>query len=377
MCDLSQFGYSCPGYYGYQYSCIPHGDNNPPPTHVSVDVGCDGNTVTVTSDGHPVKGTHVNVKDPVTLDSLASGDTDNDGKFTFDLGKDMCGEKVLVKVEGEPEKSVTLEDCNKCAPPECTTDDQCPTDKKCSTDNKCVPVPCSCGVVESHQCKAYACCADSDCPTDQQCVGHACKPKDNFQCHTDLQCKDNQFCDIKPGAAGGACKDITGQCGQPKDHKFVPYGYECGTEPGCPQCPQGKSCVDHKCLSNDINCPSTAIVGDNKTCVLTENDQACGPGQNCTAKVTTPDGKEYDVTPDENGNVQVPASISGKIKVTLLKDGKVVKEVFINVLPKSAPEEPSKPPSQGSDPFSLLWLLILLLAVILGIVYWRSRGGKK
>ncbi|MFN7991656.1 MAG: right-handed parallel beta-helix repeat-containing protein [Candidatus Micrarchaeia archaeon] len=346
-----------------------HTPESPPSSNefsVEVSSTCSGNLVSVSNSG-PVEGADVKV------DGTPEGSTNSSGQAGF-VG---CGKTVLVRVSksGFDDKTVekALISCTQCVP-ECQNDTDCPSDKRC-VQNKCVPIDCSCGKVQNHACAAYQCCSDSDCPSGQSCTDHACKPK--LGCTSDAQCADNQACDIPPGAAGGACKDITGQCGAAKGHKFVPYGYECGTEPGCPSCPQGRYCVEHKCLSNDITCPSTAVVGDNKTCLLTENDKACGPGQNCTALVTTPDGKQYSVNPDENGNVQVPAPLSGKIKVTLLKDGKVVKEVFIDVLPKSAPSEPEKPTAAGPDMFSSLWLLVLLVIVVLGVVYWRSRGQKK
>ncbi|MFN7991761.1 MAG: right-handed parallel beta-helix repeat-containing protein [Candidatus Micrarchaeia archaeon] len=344
------------------------GGENSGSLSLSINSSCSGNTVTVRSSGSPIAGIDVKVDgDPI-------GPTDGGGKASFD----GCGKTVTIHASGSgyysASASAALLSCAECLPA-CANDSECPSEKSC-TGGQCIPVSCPCGVITGHACLAFGCCSDSMCPSGQACSpDHKCK--ESFGCTSDAQCKDSQACDIPPGAAGGACRDITGQCGAAKGHRFVPYGYECGNESGCPQCPQGRSCVEHKCLSNDITCPSTAVVGDNKTCLLTENDKACGPGQNCTAKITTPDGREFDAAPDENGNVQVPASISGKIKVTLLKDGKVVKEVFINVLPRSASGDQGKPAVSSPLEIWPVWLLIAVILVILAFLYYRRRKEKK
>ena len=123
---------------------------------------------------------------------------------------------------------------------------------------------------------------------------------------------------------------MTGLCGYASGHAFIPYNYTCGPEPGCPSCPLGQSCISHQCVSNDITCPSTGIVGDNLTCRTTQNGQACGPQDNCTATVTLPDGRQLGANPDENGNVLLPLTLPGNYTITLLKNGQAVKVLRVS-----------------------------------------------
>ena len=62
-------------------------------------------------------------------------------------------------------------------------------------------------------------------------------------CSSNNDCADFQFC-----SAAGSCEALAGNCGFAANHTWVPY--ECGTQPGCPQCPSGSSCIDNKCKAN-------------------------------------------------------------------------------------------------------------------------------
>ncbi len=339
---------------------------------VSLQTNCTANVVTVTSGGAPVENADV------VVDGNSAGMTNSSGQVSFQ----GCGRNVVVRVSKggyqDAVDSFQLVDCGVCQV-QCTTNDQCPSDQQC-VQNRCVAVECSCGVIQSHACVNYQCCSDNDCGPTQVCVEHQCKPRPG--CTSDSQCLDSQQCLSPSGAPAtaqvpGSCQNVTGQCGYVSSHVFVPYNYTCGPEPGCPSCPAGQNCVAHQCLSNDISCPSTGIVGTSKTCLLTENNTACGPQDNCSAIVTGPDGKNQSVTPDENGNVQVPLSIQGRYVVTLLKNGQVVKQVFVDAVPQAAPPTtPEKPGAAGPDIFTVGWLLVLLLVVIGSVIYWRGRGQK-
>jgi len=369
------FGYDCQGYVGYGYECSSHHEPARP-LDVGLSAGCDKNAVTVTYNGNTVSGAHVSVKDVDTADLIASGETDADGKFAFE----GCGMKVDVKAS----KSGYLSDliteslisCLECKPPECTSDAQCPSDKQC-VEEKCVPVPCECGAVRDHQCAEYACCSNSDCPQEQICDNHVCTPKPpEFECRSDGNCAATKYCDIKAGAAGGSCKDVSvGDCGQISNHQFVPFSYECGTEAGCPTCVQGSVCIEHKCVASDVTCPSTGLVGDSKSCQASENGQACS---NCDYQVTDPTGKNFTGQTDENGNFNLPLNTQGTYEVALLKNGQVVKIIQIKALPQAAPGENGNQTATGGDGLSsLLWLFAIVILIVLGIVYWRSRGGRR
>jgi hypothetical protein len=193
-------------------------------------------------------------------------------------------------------------------------------------------------------------------------------------------CASNQNCLSVTGAPGsvvqsGQCNDVVGQCGEAKDHKFVSYGYECGTEPGCPSCSQGMTCTDHKCVGNGLTGPQSGFIGENVKVKASEGDTPC---INCALRITDPNGRELTGQTDANGNFDLPLTSKGTYKVALLKDGMVVKTLQVNALPKATPDEGTKPSAtQGGDIFSMLWVILLLLVVVIGI-YLYSRGkGKK
>ncbi|MFN7990889.1 MAG: NosD domain-containing protein [Candidatus Micrarchaeia archaeon] len=318
---------------------------------------------TVTSGGSPVAGA------TVKSDGVTVGLTDAAGQITIPGCNDTANLDATKTGYHAASGSFALKSCGPT--PGCVSDSDCAADQKCQ-GGMCALVQCGCGFIENHQCTAYACCSDSDCGVGQLCADHSCKPKP--QCTSDAQCAGTQVCDIPPGSAGGACKDLTGKCGQAKDHKFVPYGYECGAEPGCPSCPEGKQCADHKCVGNDLTCPSSGVVGGTTTCRATEGTQSC---QLCDYRVTDPLGKTFGGKTDDSGNMELPLNLEGTYKVALLKDGKVIKEIFVQALPKAGGGEGTKPTSTGPDSFTLLWLLILVIGVIAAIFYWRSRGQKR
>jgi parallel beta-helix repeat protein len=359
-----------------QPSTGQHGST--PSLQVSLDKSCDGNTITVTSGSGPIAGVSVSV------DGSSIGTTGDDGTIEYKA----CGSTVQVHASKNGympgDQSFDIISCEQCTKPECASDSDCPDTKVCS-EQKCVAVECSCGSVSQHQCREYACCANSDCSENQICMDHSCKVKPGECkapncCTADSMCADNQNCMGVTGAPGtqnspGKCNDITGQCGTVKGHEFVPYGYECGTEPGCPACPQGSTCADHKCISNDLKGPQTGFIGDSAKVQATEGDGVC---KDCDIQGTDPTGKPFTGKTGPDGSFELPLTLQGIYKVSLLKGGVVVKTIQINSLPKAPAEEPAKPTATGGlEIFSLIGLLVLLLVVILGVVYWRGTAKKK
>jgi parallel beta-helix repeat protein len=340
---------------------------------LGIDSSCDGAIVTVTAGGDPVEGA------TVAVDGSRVGTTDSGGNVEFGSS---CGGSVRVHstysgyLPGD--KTFDLIPCGECGEqnvtPGCTVDADCLASQRCHS-GECAPVPCECGQIANHQCTPFACCSDSQCAADELCENHACKKKPQYECTTDAQCAGSDYCDIPVGAAGGSCKPVTGQCGSVRNHAFVAFGYECGTEPGCPSCPEGSSCTSHACISNnDLSCPSTGIVGDKKTCEAKENSVPCA---NCDYVVTDPAGKNSTGRTDENGNFDLPLNMQGTYKVALMKDGAVVKIIEVKAFPQAQPEEPAKPVASGPDLGMVTALLALLLLIVLGIAYWRSRGKSK
>jgi len=369
--------------YGYGYPESDDGGHHElEAINVNVQVLCNGTTITVTDgSGAPVNSMIMVATATAIYYQQETGD---DGIAILPYGQVPCGSSDVEVIVNPRDSRYKLEtiyidfncpaDCQPVQEPQCRADSDCPATQQC-TDGQCVPVQCGCGMVQNHQCVAYDCCSDSQCAANELCENHACNPKP-AECTADAQCAAAKYCDIPAGTAGGSCKDVTiGDCGKVENHAFVPYGYECGTEPGCPSCPQDSVCVDHKCVQAELSCPSTGTVGDSKPCEATENGVPCA---NCDYMVTDPTGKESSGKTDEDGNFDLPLTIKGTYTIALLKDGVVLKLIQVQAFPEAAPEEPVKPTSPGLDLGVMVALLFVLLLLAVGLVlYWRSRGSKK
>ncbi len=386
---FAQYGYG----YGYGYQPPPGGGHSCALTIHAAPPSCDGNVFTVTGSSGSDAGIHVAMID-TAAGPVNSSDTNSDGQVSFP----GCGMTVNIYASGNGCASDTLTEtllsCGQCAPaPKCTQDSDCASDQKCQINdqnaslNQCVPLQCGCGQTASnHQCQGsvWQCGAGTACnacPAGQACnADHVCQPSG---CTSDLQCQDNEVCRTSSGAPGtnanpGSCQNVTGQCGYAANHAFVPYNYTCGTEPGCPSCPNGQACVDHQCVTNDINCPPTVVIGAQANCTVTQNNQACGPNDNCSTVITAPDGSNQTVNPDDAGNVLLGATLQGRYRIDLLKNGQLVKSVFVDVVAQTPPTPTPTPSATGGpDYLSLVWLLLLLLIIIGAVLYWRSRSRTR
>ena len=345
----------------------PSGDNDggdggagEDPLSISVNVSIDGNLVTVTSDGSPISGANV------LVDGLSVGLTNNSGQVSFP----GCGDTVVIKAKkdgyADEELSAALVAC-----PACTTNNDCPVTMQCA-GNQCAPVPCSCGSVQDHQCVAYQCCADSDCPATETCSGNVCVPLQTVhECIADSDCADNQYCDLPPTVSGGTCREITG-CGTVSNHKLTPY--ECGTGPNCPSCPSGEMCEDNKCVLYAIQCPASGFIGDEITCRLLKEGAPCAE---CAGSLTDPDGVSRPFSTNAAGEFAFRLDKEGEYKVTLLKDGTTVRSIAVKSLPTTPGTGGEKPTGTGGGDLLLPILLVLALIIVGGVLYWRSRSGKK
>ena len=247
---------------------------------------------------------------------------------------------------------------------QCASDQNCKDTEQC-LNQQCVQIDCPDGRIVSHTCQPYQCTQDRDCRQGYACVSRVCRPSG---CGSDADCSADQYC------SAGSCKPVAlGSCGQIKDHVFVPYGYECGPEAGCPSCKAGFTCANHKCVKSDLSCPTTGIVGDNKTCEAKENNQPC---MNCDYRITDPTGKSYLGKTDENGNLVLPLNLEGTYNVTLLSNGTPIKTIQIKALPRAPPTEEVTPTILGIESSTFMWLLALVLLVVGYIIYSRRKGGK-
>ncbi len=273
---------------------------------------------------------------------------------------------------GTEDGSGTESDGQNEAQPSCADDEGCAVNERC-VGGECAQFPCACGSYVDHACVPYACCSDSDCGAGGRCVGNSCQvPAPEHECVSDLQCPAQEFCDIPAGAAGGSCEPVPGgPCGEVRNHSFVPYGYECGPEPGCPSCPEGSSCLGHECVAFGVSCPTNALVGTEATCTATRED---GPCAGCTFKYVAPDGSGGTGATDEAGGFSFRMDRNGTYRVTLFENGEDVRTIQVRALPGAEPEKPEGGgPAQGYE--LLLWALIVLAALAIALVFWRRRRG--
>jgi hypothetical protein len=353
------------GYYDDDDGPTPSDD---PDLEVELTSTCEGNVVTVTSEGDPVNNADVTVFGGGP--PMFSGSTGSDGETDSFEGCD--GEvKIVASKSGYDSATefVDLIDCAQCEEPECTTDDDCPDDEMC-VDEECVPVPCECGEVVNHQCDEYDCCSDADCPEGQTCVDHSCQEEEGEPapgCTSDDQCLDTEYCNIPVDATSGNCEPVSGDCGYAAAHVWVDY--ECGDEPGCDACPPGYVCEDHECVESELEGPDTGIVGDDAEFTATRGDDVCA---NCPIKYTDPTGQTGTGQTDENGNFVLPLTMEGTYKIAL-EGGE---ELTLESLPKAPPEEPEKPTVAEDDGGFTLLILLLILLFIIGFVVWLRRRKK-
>ena len=182
---------------------------------------------------------------------------------------------------------------------------------------------CACGVVQDHECVPYSCCLDSECAQGQACADHACitpQPGGNRppsvpsggECNTTSQCAVDQFCD------NNVCSNVTGLCGYAVNHAWV--SYQCGPEPGCPLCPQGNNCVDHKCTqSAQITVKGKNLVGGNETITVTYPAAPCA---SCVLALVSPSGVKTTANTDANGQFNLTLLEKGTYTVTLVKESR-------------------------------------------------------
>jgi hypothetical protein len=288
-----------------------------PELEAAVSTSCEGNVVSVLSAGDPVSGAEVEV------DGEAAGRTGIYGMAIFS----GCGKTVIVRAEKSGYRAASavqaLVACDSCKPP------------------------------ETHESE----------PSEPACP-----------CSSDSGCGFGERCEVAHGETCGECVPVSGECGEARDHVFVPYGYACGSEPGCPSCPPGVPCINHTCVTNDLKGPDKVVVGQNGTIEAKENEEPC---PFCDLEIISPQGVHYTGRTDAAGRFVLPFRIQGVYNVSLMRDGKVVRSIMIEAFPLASPAEPEKPfHANPEEPFPW-WLLILLLVMIVLVVYWRRRKGER
>lgn len=294
------------------------------PLSVSLTSTCDINTITVTSKGDDIIGAQVKVDGDVV------GTTDSNGEVEFDFD---CDSSIIIRASksGYVSKTLTASTvaCSEC-------------EEEPSPELEPEPEP------------------------EPQCVAPSC-------CVTDSQCSDIEYCSNRDtGAQSGSCIPVIG-CGVISNH-IVSEPYECSNQSGC-ACPEGFICRDHICVSRDLNGTKEAFVGFHGNFHATEGNQSCAF---CDIVVTDPTGKVITGKTDANGDFTLPLTIKGTYKLALMdENGEVAAEASILSLLKPEVPDETKPTAEDTDDFSWLFLLILLVAVVLFIVYKRRKDAKK
>jgi hypothetical protein len=319
---------------------------------LDVDTG-ETNIATVTSEGDPVE----NAK--IFVDGVLICYTDSSGQCEFEA----CGDTVVMLAmktgyDDSDELTVTYEDC--AEETGCQSNEDCQSDEICS-NGECVPVECSCGIVDNHECTAYECCEDLECDEGMVCSDNTCEVEIEAECEADSDCDETEYC------SSGSCAEVTGDCGYVSNHAFV--GYECGSEEGCSSCADG-ICIDHECVSHDVSC-SNGVVGSTSNCMATQGSGACA---NCDYVVTAPDGTELTGTTDANGNFNLPLNLVGTYTVSLVESGKSVQVTATQV---DDGDGGAKPVVTSDASAQLIFLFVIILLIIGFGAYWYTTRGKK
>ncbi|MFZ5500576.1 MAG: dickkopf-related protein, partial [Candidatus Micrarchaeota archaeon] len=327
---------------------------------ISVSTACDGFIVTVRDDpGALVEDAFVEVVDNTHQSELDAKYTDSSGKVYFSPC-DIDAEIQVSKSGAKGYRSLHI-GCGLCG--ECQSDDDCDDASYC-LDNGCVPVQCPAGqVVKDHRC-GYQCVEDADCAPGQTCSGNRCV----YGCYSDDMCSASQYCDIPEGEAGGVCTEIECGCGVIGEHACAEF--ECCADSDCGL---GEVCVSNKCALAGLTCPSTGIVGDEKTCNARQDGDICA---GCDYQIRAPDGKTYMGKTDQDGNLIIPLDLRGVYTVTLFKDGQVLRTTQVESLPRPIIGEPERPVS-FIEAAQALFLVILVAVMLVVLTYIRRRGGEK
>jgi len=309
-----------------------------PSLSLSVVPNCSGNIVTVVGrnpDSGPVAGALI-----VVNDERAVGMTNSSGQMNFS----GCGDSAAIYAHAIGYVSTGTKDVKLISCSICGAQIKCPN-----------------GVVLGNECIAA--------PIPYVCLAPNC-------CIDNAQCANSETCVTPTGAAGtanvtGSCKQVTGQCGQAQDHKFVKY--ECGPDPVCNSCASSQSCENNICVILGVNCPhASGMVGTNMTCQLTRDNQAC---KDCSATIIAPSGTERTV---------VSADASGQIQIRLIQEGnyKILNGPnygYVVATPGTLETPATTSTKAAPAGFDYLWLisLLLLLLIGIGIGYWYATKKHK
>jgi hypothetical protein len=195
-------------------------------------------------------------------------------------------------------------------------------------------------------------------------------PPPGYECGSDLNCADSEYCDILPGQSGGNCREVIGQCGYAQNHTWATY--ECGNETLCPTCLPAYSCVDHSCVLYELDVPKTGMVGENVTLIARENGVPC---VSCDIEITDPAGSKFYGKTNSEGRLTFQLTLEGIYGVALIKNGLQLKSVILTSLKPAAAE---KPPEQPMPQELALCLALIVLLLILTVVYiMRTKKPKE
>jgi hypothetical protein len=305
----------------------------------TVNVSCEQNVVTVTANQNPLEGAEVKILK--FYSTKFSGKTNSSGQYGFNEQNGMVQLLLSNLYKGNNcyraplALDVTLKTSDECAPkPECTRDSDCPTNYVCS-NNKCSYV------------------APPPPP-----------PTQPPECTTDADCSSDKFC------SEGKCVPVTGTCGYADNHVW--NAYACCADKDCPA---NNVCENNKCKPHnyDLKGDDSGFVGDNNEVKAYLDGNPLAGAQ---LKITKPDGSSELLTTGPDGSFSLSLLQEGTYKIDLLVDGTLAKSFEIVSLPKT-PVQPPQEPSILDVIAQNGWLLLLLILVGAGLVYWYTTGNKK
>jgi len=185
------------------------------------------------------------------------------------------------------------------------------------------------------------------------------------ECLVDSDCADDELCENE------SCVNIRGICGYAANHEWM--NYECCADSDC--IPLQK-CFNNACVNKtyDLIVPAESNLGRNITIKAIVDSKNFS---NATIRVQAPDGSEFTIITDGDGNAVLQVSFRGFYTFSLLDGGTVVKTAMLQSRMTPAPPVAPEVPAFVETPCLWPWALLILLLLGLAYYLWKRRKRRK
>ncbi len=192
-----------------------------------------------------------------------------------------------------------------------------------------------------------------------QCVG----------CANDNVCKSDQYCNLNEYK----CEKLGGECGYPKDHKWV--NYECCKDSDCSII---KRCADNICKDRkyELIVPDKANVSENTPIKAYEDDKPC---VNCEISIEDPNGNKTKLVTGADGGIIFLANNRGDYKINLVRGNSIVSSKVSTASINFDSADPIKKITiilSDEKTRNLLVIMIVVIFISLYLYFRRKSGGK-